>query len=112
VRDCVDTAARNPGKSSDSRFRNLKSLGPSLPSAVIVTYTNDSERVRNFISAIARASSSPGSPSKSEGLEQVLVDLPYSVTETSLGTEGIERRTRSPLGQFSAIVALLFPGDH
>jgi hypothetical protein len=42
-------------------------------------------------------------------LEQLIATLPFSVTETTLGEQGIERVTRSPLGQFSSIVTSLFP---
>jgi hypothetical protein len=76
-------------------------------SANVVTYTNDGERVRNFISAIMSTKDGPGKTP--EHLEEAIGMLPYSSTETTLGERGIERITRSPLGQFSTLVPLLFP---
>ncbi|HET6669536.1 MAG TPA: hypothetical protein VFH15_04815 [Pyrinomonadaceae bacterium] len=85
----------------------LKHFGGE-PSATIVTYSDDSPRVADFISALARAQNTTakldGDPQANQALQ-----LPYAVTETSLSDSGLERRTRSPFGQFSALVPLLFP---
>lgn len=87
--------------------QKLKHFG-SEPTATIVTYSDDSQRVADFISAIVRAQNTMA---KVDGAAQMrqLVQLPYAVTETSLSESGLDRRTRSPFGQFSALVPLLFP---
>ncbi|HEY6232847.1 MAG TPA: hypothetical protein VIW64_16400 [Pyrinomonadaceae bacterium] len=74
--------------------------------ASVVTYSNDSDRLRRFAATLIEARAASVS---SETLEAVLARQPYSVTETRLGERGIERTNRSPLGQFSSIVPLLFP---
>jgi hypothetical protein len=82
-------------------------LASSPENANVVTYTDDSDRVRRFASTIVTAKDGGAIPL--EGMESAIAVLPYSVTETTLGERGIERINRSPLGQFSSIVPLLFP---
>jgi hypothetical protein len=82
-------------------------FGSSPMDATVVTYTNDSNRIRRFISTIVAVRGESSIPY--DRLEAMLATLPYSVTETTLTDYGIERINRSPLGQFSSIVPLLFP---
>jgi hypothetical protein len=83
-------------------------VSPST-STNVVTYTNDADRVRSFFSAIVTAKGGP--TGTSARLEEAIATLPYSTTETTLGDRGIERITRSPLGQFSSLLPLLFPSQ-
>ncbi len=92
---------------SGQRRADLKYLGRE-PTSSIVTYSKDSERVANFIAAIARAQNTAAKVNDGTALEQQL-QIPYSVTETSLTEFGLNRRTRSAFGQFGALVPLLFP---
>lgn len=87
--------------------RRLKHFGGDS-TAAIVTYSDDSTRVASFVSAIARAQNTASRVADANTLQQQ-VQLPYSVTETSISDLGIDRRTRSPFGQFSTLVPLLFP---
>jgi hypothetical protein len=80
---------------------------PSSNSGCVLTYTNDTERVRTFVASIVALSD--GRPLWSEKAEQELRSLPYSTTETSLGEHGIVRVTRSSLGQFSSLLPLVLP---
>jgi hypothetical protein len=79
----------------------------SPTSGNVVTYANDGDRVRNFFAAINSAKDGPLAPP--ESFDESIAALPYSSTETILSERGIERTTRSPLGQFSTLVPLLFP---
>jgi len=72
----------------------------------VITYADDSDRMRRFAVTLVDARAASVS---SERLEAAIALLPYSVTETRIGERGIERINRSPLGQFSSIVPLLFP---
>ena len=72
----------------------------------VVTYTQDSERVRALLTAVARLRA-PSSSVLSVDVEPLIKKLPYAVTETKLGDFGCERRTRSPLGQFTTLISLL-----
>ena len=71
----------------------------------VVTYTNDAERVRGCMSAIMRAYNREIPPE----LDARFNNLPYAATQTTLTQAGLMRTTRSPLGQFSAIIPLLVP---
>ena len=92
---------------SAENLRKMTYFLSSPTSGNVVTYTNDGDRVRNFVSAIISAKD--GTTQTPEHLEESIARLPYSSTETTLGDRGIERITRSPLGQFSTLVPLLFP---
>jgi hypothetical protein len=96
------------GTTIDSQSLRRMSFFASSPKAAnVVTYTDDSDRVRRFASTIF-TSKDAGTVSL-ERIDAAIALLPYSVTETTLGDRGIERVNRSPLGQFSSIVPLLFP---
>jgi hypothetical protein len=87
--------------------RKITLFVPLSSSACIVTYTNDGDRVTKFISAIFAAQ---GTRTVAVGtVEQMIAELPYSATETTLGERGFERVTKSPLGQFATLLPLLFP---
>lgn len=82
-------------------------LTPLSNSSCVLTYTNDADRVRVFVSTVATAGGT--SPQWSDQSEHLLRSLPYSTTETALEERGIERITRSALGQFSMLLPLVFP---
>jgi hypothetical protein len=89
--------------SASSRIRST----PSSNGACVLTYANDSERVREFVSTVVAAGGRTAL--WSDKTEQDLRSLPYSATETNLGEHGIVRVTRSSLGQFSTLLPLVFP---
>ena len=76
-------------------------------SSHVSTYTNDTERVGSFLSAILSFSGSR-LPSGAY-LEGNIGGAPYAVTESTLGDEGVERVTRSPVGQFGTLLPLIIP---
>lgn len=89
------------------KLRQLTLYHSPSSSANVVTFTSDESRVRNFFSTILAARAIDASTLAN--FENQAVALPYSVTETVLGNNGIERTTRSPLGQFSTLLPLLLP---
>jgi hypothetical protein len=100
-------SARTDATSNSETTKRMTFFAPLASQASIITYTNDGDRVRSFISALMRAKS--GRPQPQGNIEELIGGLPYSATETILGDQGIERTTRSPLGQFSTLLPLLFP---
>jgi hypothetical protein len=109
VRHYVETRRDNTGGSNDETVRRMTFYSPLSNSANIVTYTNDTERVRKFIFALFAAQSTR-LPASSD-LDEMLRVLPYSATETTLGDRGFDRTTRSPLGLFSTLLPLLIPEE-
>jgi hypothetical protein len=93
----------DPGQLSRIRYFTMSGQ------ANVVTYANDESRVRSFFTTLLAAKGSP-TPSLTV-LDDAFAVLPYSVTETKLGDYGIDRTTRSPLGQFSSLLPLLLPGQ-
>ena len=109
VRRCAENATANVTALSDEKLRRMTLFVPLTTSANIVTYTNDADRVRRFVSAVVAVGGAR--PTNSGAIEQMIEALPYSATETTLGERGFERTTRSPLGQFSTLLPLLVPEE-
>jgi hypothetical protein len=98
------TTSFRPESLSTSQQTVLTSLSSS---ACILTYSDDKDRVRAFVSAMLTAD---GSTARwTDQREQRLGLLPYSATETTIAEHGIERITRSALGQFSTLLPLVLP---
>lgn len=97
-----------PGKTiGPENLRRMKFFASPDKSACITTYANDAERVRRFALTVITARRAESV--SAQQIDEVTNALPFSVTETILTDQGIERITRSPLGQFSSIVTSLFP---
>ena len=105
VRICAENLLKVPKNPMDQS----SAFTPANSSSVIVTYTDDRERIHAFLRALLRASSN--SATAPQAVEQVIstTDSSYSITETTLINEGFERRTRSAFGQFSTLAVLIFP---
>lgn len=107
VRTYTEGAIVNGKTSNDEDQRKITFFVPLSSSASIVTYTDDSDRISSFISAVLAAK---GVRSLALGpIESMVADLPYSATETTLGDRGFERVTKSPLGQFATLLPLVIP---
>jgi hypothetical protein len=107
VRRYTEDARVNTTTKNEDYQRKMTSFVPLSSSAGIVTYTDDSDRIASFISAVLAAK---GKRSPALGpIESMVADLPYSATETTLGDRGFERVTKSPLGQFSTLLPLIIP---
>lgn len=91
---------------SDDQIRRLTALFPLDGPGGILTYTDDRDRVRRFLEAIQPTAVSQN---QAASTELALIKLPYASTQTVLTDSGIERITRSPLGQFSSLLPLLIP---
>ena len=76
-------------------------------SAPIVTYSNDEERLNNFITTLLKLQGRSLSSEEAANLQNTLRRSGFSSTETRLNAFGIERTTRSAFGQFGTLVSLL-----
>jgi hypothetical protein len=106
VRLYLENNLTNP-TSDEEQLRRTTFFTPLSDPSSILTYTDDSDRVRRFLSTIMAARGTPAE--ELVNLEPAIAKLPYSATETRLVGEGLERITRSPLGQFSTFLPLLIP---
>jgi hypothetical protein len=105
VRHYIEAAGTSAAGLDPERLKQMRFFAGSS-SANVVTYTNDESRVRSFFATLIAAK---GATAKASSLEGAFAVLPYSVTETTLDSNGLERTTRSPLGQFSSLLPLLIP---
>jgi hypothetical protein len=100
----VNTPARTDG---GDESRRIAYFANSNHASHVSTYTNDHERIQAFLVAILRVSG--GDVAGVSQLEPAIAALPYAITETTLRDEGLERITRSPVGQFSTLIPLFVP---
>ena len=107
VRQFLDAVRSRTSVVDSDSLRKRTFFTPLSSDAIILTYANDSDRVKRFVSAMVTAK---GLPLVSDHqLDQSLMDVPAAATETRFGEHGLERTTRSPLGQFSTLLPLLIP---
>jgi hypothetical protein len=109
VRRCLSARATKTNlPSSSARLESLTHYFERPSSSNIVTFSRDNERVRSLITSLASIRSARAADSFAD-VDRTLDSLPYAVTETTLGDAGIERRTRSALGQFGFLLSFLAP---
>lgn len=104
------TSRQSNAELNAEKLKRITFFVPSQTVANVITFTDDRNRVRSFIAALLAAKILPAA--SAEHVEQVVSGLPFSVTESVLGEYGIERVTRSPLGQFSTMLPLVVPQQY
>ncbi|HVQ39865.1 MAG TPA: hypothetical protein VMS31_20155, partial [Pyrinomonadaceae bacterium] len=107
VRNYVEDVNLNGHLMKDPQATRISSFVPFSSSANIVTYTDDTDRIGTFVSTLLAARGIQ--PLASAPIEILIAELPYSATETTLGDRGLERVTKSALGQFSTLLPLVIP---
>ncbi len=101
-------AAIRKGVDADpKKYHNYLNQASDEREGVIVTFTNDEERVNNFLSTVVQLQGRKLSAQELESLRNVVRTGGVSATDTRLNAFGIERRTRSAFGQFSTLTSLL-----
>src|ERR1051325_4888217 len=88
-------ALRKGVETDAAKYRNYLSQASNEREGVIVTFTNDEERVNNFLSTLVQLQGRKLSPQELENLHNVVRSAGIAATETKLNAFGIERRTRS-----------------
>lgn len=104
MKQCLTALRRSTARNSDKLKKATQES-----SAAILTYANDELRLRNFILTLLMLQGRRLTAEELANLHQTLRDYSFSSTETRLGADGIERKTRSAFGQFSTLVSLLRP---
>lgn len=101
-------AAIRKGVDADpKKYHNYLNQASDEREGVIVTFTNDEERVNNFLSTVVQLQGRKLSAQELESLRNIVHASGVSATDTRLNAFGIERRTRSAFGQFSTLTSLL-----
>ena len=100
-------ALRKGVETDAAKYRNYLSQATNEREGAIVTFTNDEDRVNNFLSTIVQLQGRKLSTQELEKLHNVARTAGIAATETKLNAFGIERRTRSAFGQFSTLTSLL-----
>jgi hypothetical protein len=108
VRRCAQIWSAGDSTSPEE-FKRVSRFAPWPNPANIVTYANDHERVRTFLSAVTQAQGLYPPAGTTPELEKALAQLPYTATETTLIDQGLLRTTRSAFGLFSTLIPLLIP---
>lgn len=104
MQPCLVALRRSAAMNSDKLKKSTQES-----SAAILTYANDELRLRNFILTLLMLQGRRLTAEENTKLQQTLRDYTFASTETRLGADGIERKTRSAFGQFSTFVSLLRP---
>lgn len=105
MQPCLVALRRSAALNDDEKIK--KAVHES--SAAILTYANDELRLRNFILTLLMLQGRRLNAEEIANLNTSVRDYVFSSTETRLGVDGIERKTRSAFGQFSTFVSLLRP---
>jgi hypothetical protein len=100
-------AIRKGVDADPKKYHNYLSQASDEREGVIVTFTNDEERVNNFLSTVVQLQGRKLSAQELESLRNVVRTAGVAATDTRLNAFGIERRTRSAFGQFSTLTSLL-----
>ena len=103
-------AIRKGADADPKKYHNYLSQASNEREGVIVTFTNDEERVNNFLTTLVQLQGRKLSTQELESLRNVVRTAGVAATDTRLNAFGIERRTRSAFGQFSTLTSLLQSG--
>ncbi len=103
VRRCL--VARRDGRSLESAqdFAAATKTATSLGPTQILTFTDDFTSALKFITFISNQRGMRGEPTNELQLLQALSQLPFSVSETKMTDEGVDKRTRSSFGQLGVL---------
>ncbi len=104
-------ALRKGVEADPKKYQTYLSQSSDEKEGVIVTFTNDEERVNDFISTLLQLQGRKLSAQELESLRDVVRSGGISATQTRLNAFGIERRTRSAFGQFSTFISQLQSGN-
>jgi hypothetical protein len=109
VRRCLEARAAGTTISATDAFKKPLSLLKQGESPLVLTLTDERERASRFIALVARRRAAGTTAPDAATLTHAVASLPYSASATRLATDGLERKTISPFGQFATIALQLAP---
>jgi len=107
VRRCLSERAASRTLGAAGSFQQAARSASANEASNAVTYTNDYDPSRRFISFIGRQSVARSTAPNAAALQRSLSALPYALSETRLVEGGFEKTTRSSFGQFGGLVVQL-----
>lgn len=107
VRRCLQASAASQTLGTVKAFQQVSRPAQANDAANVITYTNDYDPARRFISFLGRQNGVRSSPPDAAALQRSLSALPYALSETRLVEGGFEKKTRSAFGQFGAMLVQL-----
>jgi hypothetical protein len=110
VKRCVIAIRNNQTLVAGTKLQRFIHFAPSS-TATIVTFTNDEPRLNSVVSVLSALKGRTPTTEKAEALRAAIKNASFAATETTLTAMGIQRTTRSALGQFSTLLSLL-ESDH
>jgi hypothetical protein len=111
VRRCLEARAKGATLNQAVPFKEAARLASMNSPASVLTYTDDKESARTFITAIATQRGASRQPFRATEFELALGQLSYAVSATRLIEGGFERTTRSSFGQFGTLAAQFAPAS-
>jgi hypothetical protein len=107
VRRCLQERAASRTLGATAAFQQAERAAQADHVSNVVTYTDEHDPARRFISFIGRQNGARKAAPNAAALQRALSALPYTHSETRLVEGGFEKNTRSSFGQFGALVAQL-----
>jgi hypothetical protein len=109
VRRCLEARMAGSTIGATEVFKKPLSLLKQSESPLVLTLTDERESASRFIALVARRAAAAKNSSDAATLAHAVATLPYSASMTRLATDGLERKTISPFGQFATITLQLAP---
>jgi hypothetical protein len=109
VRRCLEARASGKTFAATDAFKKPLSFAGQTSSPIALTLTDDRAQALRFISLVARGRGDGSDAPDATKLARSAGSLPYAISITKLATDGLERKTFSPFGQFAAIALQLSP---
>ena len=110
VRRCLHERVASHTLNASDALRQAARTAATNDAPNVLTFTNDDEPARRFISFLSRQSGVRKSAPNLDALRKALAAIPYTLSETRLVEGGFEKKTRSSFGQFGAMVVRLATG--
>jgi len=110
VRRCLDARASGNTLATTTNFMQAISFAAADPPTSVMTFSDDRESVRKFISYFAGTQETRAKSVGDEALEQAIGQHANATTMTGLTKDGFARRTYSSFGQFGNLVTQFAPG--
>jgi hypothetical protein len=109
VRRCLEARAAGKTFAATGFLKKPFDLAAQTNSPLALTFTDERDQARRFISLVARRREAGSKVPDATTLVRAVATLPYAVSITRLATDGLERKTLSPFGQFATIALQLMP---